>query len=755
MLNPTDEIIYYDLTAASTTAAAGSAEEVYDYISLRSDVTRPPRVSILVAGDAGCGKTALIRTFIDKYFPTDISIDSHPYFSFIHRRTYNAEICVDQRRFELDITDTLRSDRVIVGPEDIDVVLLCYSVDTIESFSGGVLYWHDAVRCASAIARRQIPVLLIGLKVDTRIMCMSECSCRCSHVRTVSLKEGYEMAHALQACGFYEASAYHCKGVKEVFENAVRATAMGRRKSDSVNARVSQSHLQRLTCIAQPLAERGDDLSFSGVDKPKLQHPIVTACPQPLAVSIPPSLVMEDRRLLLESGVLADVVFMVDEGNEQVAERFAHSVILSAASPVFSTLFTRLAHVIASQNSSGHLHRCIHSDELGTSSVIESVQVSLCRNDYMHRIRLNYPVTVVALDLTLRFIYTGGADLFLQGLVLDDVIYIARLFSIAPLSDCCHDVQVASAELGGYVNMGVSREMVCAVSKHLRRQFYGKWHLSDVKFDIGSHSIPAHRALLVCRSDVMRAMLTGPFSEEQRRCVQLRGTSEEALMTFLEFVYTGEVHTLSERNTMEVLALADQFCLPRLLSLCESYVSVRLLSWGEDLRDSDMVKAMLSIPDYNRESVFDIQRQTHADLSAETVSDNVCSVEAEEGLLVRSSSYRQALNIDDSSVFPSPSTDLSRLLSILETARMANAKQLVEICRYVLATNYDHFSQSPAFRRILEEDRSYVEVHRWPPQWAEETMQVYREQLVASQGMCEDMGPRDLQRRSIRHCCVM
>ena len=741
----------YDLTSASTTAAAGSTEEVYDYISLHSDVTRPPRVSILVAGNAGCGKTALIRTFMEKYFPPDLSIDSDPYFSFIHRRTYHAEICVDQRRFELDITDTLRSDRIIVGrPDDIDVVLLCYSVCVLESFNGGILYWHDAVRCASAIARRHIPVLLIGLKVDTRIMSMNEEGSG-GHLLTVTLKEGYEMAQALQSCGFYETSSYHCKGVKEVFENAVRAAAMGKWNYESGDVRGSQScfgWLRSRVCISPQSSETDDELLWCGLDKPKVQHPIVTACPQPLAVSIPPSLVMEGRRLLLETGMLADVIFTVSEGKE-VTERYAHSVILSAASPVFNTLFVRLAHMTRSDPSSTHL-QLLHS-------VIDSVHISLTQHDCMHRIHLNHPITVVALDLTLRFVYTGGADLFLQGHILDDVIYIARLFGIAPLSDCCYDVQAASAKLGGYVNMGVSREMVYSVSKHLRRQFYCKDHLSDVKFDIGGCCIPAHRALLVCRSDVMRAMLTGPFSEERCRCVQMHGTSKEALMTFLEFVYTGETRSLSERNAMELLALADQFCLPRLVSLCEAFVSVRLLSWGEDLRDPEMVKAMLSTPDYSRESVFDVQRHSQGDLSIEASSDITCSVE-HEGLLVRSSSYRQALNIDEGpegTSYMSLSTDLSRLLSILETARMANAKQLVDICRYILATNYDYFSQSPTFSRLVEEDRSYVVGHRWPPAWAEETMQVYREQLASNQAMPESTRVSQGEQCISSQCCVM
>lgn len=747
-MDPNDNNNLNDLASASTTAAAGSTEEVCDYISLHSD--HRPRLSILVAGNAGCGKTALIRTFMEKYFPQDLSVDSDPYLPFIHRRTYHTEISVDQCCFELDIMDTLRSDCIVVGrPEDIDVVLLCYSVCALQSFNGGVLYWHDAVRCASAIARRQIPVLLIGLKVDTRIMSMNEEGSG-DHLTTVTLKEGYEMAQALRVYGFYEASSYRCKGVKEVFENAVRAAAIAKQNCESLIVRSSRSRLGWLgVCGAPRTSETEDDNLWCYVlDKPKVQHPIIAACPQPLAVSVPPSLIMENRWSLLDKGILADVVFTVNEGKE-VTERYAHSVILSAASPVFSTLFVRLAQMTRSNPSSTH-HQLLHS-------VIDSVDISVTQHDCLHRIHLNRPITVIALDLTLRFMYTGGADLFLQGDILDDVIYIARLFEIRPLCNCCYEVQAASVKLGGYVNMGVSREMVYSVNKHLLQQFHCKDHLSDVKFDIGDCCIPAHRALLVCRSDVMRAMLTGPFSEEQCRRVQMHETSKEALTTFLEFVYIGETRSLSQVNAMEVLALADRFCLPRLVSLCEAFVSVRLLSWGEDLRDPEMVQAMLSTPDYSRESVFDVQRHSEGDLSIEALSVNTYPVE-EEGLLVRSSSYRQALNIDEGlegTGYLSPSIDLSHLLSILKTAEMTNAKQLVDICRYILATNYDYFSQSPTFSQLVEDVRSYVEGHRWPPAWAEQAMQVYREQLSANRAMSESARDSHRKRSNSNQCCVM
>lgn len=54
--------------------------------------------------------------------------------------------------------------------------------------------------------------------------------------------------------------------------------------------------------------------------------------------------------------------------------------------------------------------------------------------------------------------------------------------------------------------------------------------------------------------------------------VEFKDTNFEAFLNVLEYLYTGQCLSLSVDDIIGVLALANFFCLPRLVALCEQHI---------------------------------------------------------------------------------------------------------------------------------------------------------------------------------------
>lgn len=54
--------------------------------------------------------------------------------------------------------------------------------------------------------------------------------------------------------------------------------------------------------------------------------------------------------------------------------------------------------------------------------------------------------------------------------------------------------------------------------------------------------------------------------------MEFKDTNFEAFLSVLEYLYTGQCLSLSVDDIVSVLALANFFCLPRLVALCEQHI---------------------------------------------------------------------------------------------------------------------------------------------------------------------------------------
>jgi len=103
--------------------------------------------------------------------------------------------------------------------------------------------------------------------------------------------------------------------------------------------------------------------------------------------------------------------------------------------------------------------------------------------------------------------------------------------------------------------------------------FLNKQLFSDVTFKIEDKLIYGHKAIITSRCDVLRAMISGSFSESREKIVEFCDTQFDSFLPIIEFLYTDHAPIDEHEDKLSLLAMANRFGLPRLVSLCELYGS--------------------------------------------------------------------------------------------------------------------------------------------------------------------------------------
>jgi Ras-related C3 botulinum toxin substrate 1 len=105
-----------------------------------------------------------------------------------------------------------------------NVFLVCFSVVSKTSYQNIVDKWLPEIRHHMPYA----PILLVGTKSDLR----NDQKFLDSNIEgTVSSSEGTDLKNKIKAYAYVECSAKAKSGVKEVFEEAIRAGTSGKKKT--------------------------------------------------------------------------------------------------------------------------------------------------------------------------------------------------------------------------------------------------------------------------------------------------------------------------------------------------------------------------------------------------------------------------------------------------------------------------------------------------------------------------------------------
>uniref|UniRef100_A0A673LZU0 Rho-related BTB domain-containing protein 2-like n=1 Tax=Sinocyclocheilus rhinocerous TaxID=307959 RepID=A0A673LZU0_9TELE len=641
------------------------------------DYERPnvETIKCVVVGDNAVGKTRLICAracnatltqyqLLATHVPTVWAIDQYRVCQEVLERSRDV---VDDVSVSLRLWDTFgdhhKDRRFAYGRSD--VVVLCFSIANPNSLFHVKTMWYPEIKhfCPRA------PVILVGCQLDLRYADLDAVNrARRPLARPIKANEilppekGREVAKEL-GVPYYETSVVAQFGVKDVFDNAIRAALISRR-----HLQFWKSHLR-------------------DVQRPLLQAPFLPPKPPPPVIVVPPPPCTTDEHQgrLLEEPLCADVVLVLQE-NQRV---FAHKVYLATASSKFYDLFlqdvkaeadckqptgreppARAASFDMCESSDEerrvNLRACISDGTLigaGSDGILEGgcgglllsslgrAFVSIRRETVQDPVTfISRPMTVVDMDpsvllgpfrVVMRYLYTGQLDEHEKDLM--HIAHIAELLEVFDLRMMVANILNNEA----FMNQEITKAF------HVRRtnrvkECLAKGTFSDVVFKLDDGPIQAHKPLLISSCDWMAAMFGGPFVESCTKEVLFPNTTRSSMQAVLEYLYTGRFCSRPDLDAMELIILANRLCLPHLVALTELHTVTVLkeaAAMGTDI-DGDV-------------------------------------------------------------------------LVYLEMAQFHCAYQLTDWCLHHICTNYNNVCRKfpRDMRAKSAENQEYFEKHRWPPVW--------------------------------------
>ncbi|XP_034254975.1 rho-related BTB domain-containing protein 1 isoform X2 [Thrips palmi] len=587
-------------------------------------IRRRELVKCVVVGDTAVGKTRLIcaracnkqvslSQLLTTHVPTVWAIDQYRIYKDVLERSWEV---VDGVNVSLRLWDTFgdheKDRRFAYGRSD--VVLLCFSVTSPVSLRNCKAMWYPEIRRFCP----QTPVLLVGCKNDLRYMYQDEAYLSIfrengSFLRATR-KSDLVMPDQARAIArelgvhYYETSVLSYYGVNEVFENAIRSALMARRQQ-----RFWMTNLKK-------------------VQRPLLQAPFKPPKPPVPEIHISPSSYDNHMREMWIQQAHTDVIFVAGSVGFT-----AHRFMLASASPLLHRiLMTDFSNELNTRSSSEssmvstfgeatqgdfnddteHLIRvdtgkpsrvweqlkrrsscqiltCDSNRRLDVSREMDhpaflSIRVQQCEG-LDHRgnpssslqtvITLSKLITPQAMNQVLQFMYTGTIDsqyCELQTAPIGLLLEIRQAAEFLELSDLHLFVSnVHSRE--EFLNT----ELILHYRKDLKKRFQdlclGHGLFSDVIFQLDDGLYPVHRALLMSRCDMFKAMFSGDFRESSAKVIMFPGVAQDTFIQLLVYLYTDDISgTVSYLKCLELLEVANRLCLQRLITLIEQKVVEQL-----------------------------------------------------------------------------------------------------------------------------------------------------------------------------------
>eukprot|EP01048_Picozoa_sp_COSAG05_P017834 COSAG05_NODE_2505_length_2973_cov_1.820111_1_plen_312_part_00 len=177
----------------------------------------PRSIKCVVVGDGAVGKTCMLVTYAEDRFPEE-------YLPTVFDN-YAASLMVDGIPIQLELWDTAGQeeyDRVRpLSYPNTDIFLLVFSVASRASFVNIQTKWIPELLSQPLVDLSMSKVILVGCKTDLRTDQFAAASPEGS---MVSPEEGQELARQIAATRYMECSAKTREGLKQVYDEAIRAS---------------------------------------------------------------------------------------------------------------------------------------------------------------------------------------------------------------------------------------------------------------------------------------------------------------------------------------------------------------------------------------------------------------------------------------------------------------------------------------------------------------------------------------------------
>ncbi|OXG11749.1 rho family, other [Cryptococcus neoformans Tu401-1] len=172
-------------------------------------------IKCVVVGDGAVGKTCLLISYTTNSFPGE-------YVPTVFDN-YSASVLVDGRPVSLGLWDTAGQEdydrlRPLSYPQT-DVFLVCFSIVFPPSFENVKTKWIPEIRHHAPTT----PILLIGTKLDLRDDPVTLSRLKERRFQPIGFEMGVRCAREIGAVRYLEASSRTQKGLKNVFDEAIRA----------------------------------------------------------------------------------------------------------------------------------------------------------------------------------------------------------------------------------------------------------------------------------------------------------------------------------------------------------------------------------------------------------------------------------------------------------------------------------------------------------------------------------------------------
>uniref|UniRef100_A0A8C4IUI8 Rho-related BTB domain-containing protein 1 n=1 Tax=Dicentrarchus labrax TaxID=13489 RepID=A0A8C4IUI8_DICLA len=575
-------------------------------MDIDTDYERPnvETIKCVVVGDNAVGKTRLICAracnatltqyqLLATHVPTVWAIDQYRVCQEVLERSRDV---VDEVSVSLRLWDTFgdhhKDRRFAYGRSD--VVVLCFSLANPNSLRHVRTMWFPEIKHFCP----RTPIILVGCQLDLRYADLDAVN-RARRPLAKPIKptdilppeRGHEVAKEL-GIPYFETSIVAQFGVKDVFDNAIRAALISRR-----HLQFWKSHLKK-------------------VQRPLLQAPFLPPRPPRPIVGIPdpPPTDGEGPDSLFCQPLCADVLFLLQGGATRV---FAHKVYLATSCSKFYDLFTLDlggsygadggGSLRTSQSDNALPSRALYSlGALGTGRALLgwgrgflSVCLEHVYDPMTGRPRL---MTVVAMDAliqeepfkaVLQYLYTGSLD---EG--RGDLMQVATIAELLEVFDLRMMVaNVLNRE--SFMNQEITKAFHVRRANRIKESL-NKGTFADVVFRLDDGCLPAHKPLLISSCNWMAAMFRGSFMESYIEEVPIPNTSAACMRGVLEFLYCGLLTPCPGLEPMELIILANRLCLPRLVALTEQHAVDELLQLAVKGGDIDgQVLAYLELAQFH------------------------------------------------------------------------------------------------------------------------------------------------------------
>ncbi|KAI1110646.1 ras family protein [Nemania sp. NC0429] len=219
-------------TGRNTRASEGTVSTVMSSTSTTgressaTHMTDAPAYSkkIVVVGDGGCGKTCLLISYSQGYFP-----EKYVPTVFENYITYPTH-SQSGKTVELALWDTAGQEeydrlRPLSYPET-DLIFVCFAIDCPNSLDNVLDKWYPEVLHFCPYT----PLILVGLKSDLRHKKTCIEMLKTQGLTPVTSEQGMAVAKKMGA-QYMECSSKEMIGVDEIFESAIHSVVMNDRRN--------------------------------------------------------------------------------------------------------------------------------------------------------------------------------------------------------------------------------------------------------------------------------------------------------------------------------------------------------------------------------------------------------------------------------------------------------------------------------------------------------------------------------------------